>query len=160
MTPYQVNVAAEAFAALAMSQAGYDVAMQYGTTQPDWDILATKGMRLLKLQVKGSQDGGWGLFQSYIRDADYHGALAAWAAAQLPDIVYFLVQFRDVMVGNSPRCYVARPAEIVAHMGTTRGGHAYTSLRENYSYSKGIGAGHVDIIPASWSFTHERIDAV
>ena len=65
MTPYQVNVAAEAFAAVALSQAGYDVAMQYGTTQPDWDILATKGLRTLKVQVKGSQDGGWGLFQNY-----------------------------------------------------------------------------------------------
>ncbi len=63
MTPYQVNVATEAFCAVVMSQAGYDVAMQYGTTQPDWDILATKGDRTIKLQVKGSQDGGWGKFK-------------------------------------------------------------------------------------------------
>jgi hypothetical protein len=160
MTPYQVNVAAEAFAAVAMSQAGYDVAMQYGTTQPDWDILATKGQRVLKLQVKGSQDGGWGLFQSYIKNADYHGALEAWAAVQLSDILYFLVQFAKVQVGGAPRCYVARPTEILAHMKTTRGGHAYTSLRENYSYSKGRSAGHTDMIPETWLFTQERIDAL
>ena len=160
MTPYQVNVAAEAFTAVAMSQAGYDVAMQYGTTQPDWDILATKAQRTLKLQVKGSQDGGWGLFQSYIKNADYHGALDAWAKVQLPEVVYFFVQFKNVAVGASPRCYVARPPEILAHMKTTRGGHAYTSLRENYSYAKGIGVGHTDVIPAAWLLTQRRIDTV
>src|SRR5437870_2119101 len=107
MTPYQVNVAAEAFVATALSQAGYDVAMQYGTTQPHWDILATKGTRILKIQVKGSQDGGWGLFQSYIKNADYHGALEAWRVAQLPDIVYFLVQFKSIGIGQAPPCYIA-----------------------------------------------------
>ena len=75
MTSYQVNVAAEAFTCVVMSQAGYDVALQYGTAQPYWDILATKDMRILKLQVKGSQTGGWGLFQGSLKDADYHGAL-------------------------------------------------------------------------------------
>jgi hypothetical protein len=160
MTPYQVNVAAEAFAAVAMSQAGYDVAMQYGTTQPDWDVMATKGTRVLKLQVKGSQDGGWGLFQSYIKNADYHGALLSWATAQPADIVYLLVQFTGVTVAAAPRCYIARPEEIYAHMRTTRGGHAYTSLRENYAYARGVGAGHTDIIPASWAVTLERIDAI
>lgn len=160
MTKYQVNVAAEAFAATAMSQAGYDVAMQYGTTQPDWDILATKGNRTLKLQVKGSQDGGWGLFQSHLEEANYHAALDTWASKQLPDIVYFFVQFLNVAVGASPRCYLARPVEIVSHMQTTRGGHAYTSLRENYIYTKGIAAGHTDIIPAVWLLSESRIETV
>lgn len=114
----------------------------------------------LKLQVKGSQDGGWGLFQSYIKNADYHGSHDSWAAAQLSDIVYFLVQFFSIVAGAAPRCYVACPAEIIAHMKTTRGGHAYTSLRERYFYSRGIGAGHTDIIPAEWLFTQERIDAI
>jgi hypothetical protein len=160
VTPYQVNVAAEAFAAMVMSQAGYDVAMQYGTAQPNWDILATKADRTLKVQVKGSQDGGWGLFQSHIRNADYHGALDAWLIAQLTDIVYFFVQFRDVAPGMVPRSYIARPSEIVEHMRTTRAGHAYTSLREKYTYTRGLGAGHTDIIPQSWLTTLARIDAI
>jgi hypothetical protein len=134
--------------------------MQYGTKQPDWDILATKGERVLKLQVKGSQDGGWGLFQGYIRNADYHGALNEWLAAQKPDIVYFLVQFITVQLGHAPRCYIVRPTEIVAHMRTTRGGHAYTSLREKYAYIRGIGAGHTDIIPVSWLASQARIDEI
>lgn len=160
MTPYQVNVAAEAFAAVFMSQAGYDVAMQYGTTQPDWDIIATRGARTLKFQVKGSQDGGWGLFQSYIANADYHGALEAWRLVQIPDVVYFFVQFSGVLPGVAPRCYIARPEEIVAHMRTTRAGNAYTSLRENYRYVRGIGTGHTDIIPAGWGATQVRIDEI
>ena len=160
MTPYQVNVAAEGFTAFAMSQAGYDVAMQFGTTQPDWDILAIKGQRTLKLQVKGSQDGGWGLFQSYLQNVDYHGALDTWWTKQLSDIVYVFVQFKNIPVGASPRCYIARPSEILAHMKTTRGGHADTALHENHLYRRGIGAGHSDIIPASWLFTQKRIDEV
>lgn len=160
MTPYQVNVAAEAFAAVALSEAGYDVAMQYGTTQPDWDLVATKAGRTLKIQVKGSQTGGWGLFQGSIANADYHGALDTWFANQLPDIVFFFAQFKDVAVGSAPRCYIARPPEIVAHMRTTRGGNARTSLREKHTYVRGVGAGHEDIIPAAWLYTQARIDQV
>lgn len=160
MPPYQVNVAAEAFAAVFLSQAGFDVAMQYGTTQPDWDIIATKRERILKVQVKGSQDGGWGLFQNHLKNADYHGALDTWHSAQLSEIVYFLVQFSGVLPGSAPRCYIARPTEMVAHMRTTRAGHAYTSLRENYAYAKGIGAGHTDVVPKEWRATLKRIDDV
>ena len=160
MTPSQVNVAAEAFTALVMSHAGYDVAMQYGTTQPDWDIMATKGPRTLKLQVKGSQDGAWGLFQRYLKDANYHGALCAWEATQLPDLVFVLVQFKNVEVGASPRCYVARPSEILAHMKTTRRGHGETTLHENHLYRSGVGADHTDTIPASWLFSQLRIDTL
>lgn len=160
MTPYQVNVAAEAYIAVVMAQAGYDVALQYGSVQPDWDIMATKCERVLKLQIKGSQDGGWGLFQSYIKKADYHAALESWLAIQLPDIIYCFVQFIDVAIGQAPRVYIARPKEVVSHMRTTRKGFAYTSMRENYTYTRGIGAGHTDIIPAAWLISQERVDTV
>ncbi len=33
---------------------------------------------MLKVSVKGSQDGSWGLTQSYLQDANYHGAVDAW----------------------------------------------------------------------------------
>ncbi len=74
--------------------------------------------------------------------------------------MYFFVQFKGVEVGNMPRCYVARPSEIVAHMHTTRAGYGYTSLRENYAYVKGVGIGHTDVIPVGWSVSHSRIDEV
>jgi hypothetical protein len=160
MTPYQVNVAAESFVATLFSQAGFDVALQYGTTQPDWDLIATCGTHTLKLQVKGSQDGGWGLFQSYIKNADYHGALDLWLQNQADGIIYALVQFKNVSVGQIPRCYLATPRQIVDHMRTTRSGHAYTSLREVYTYSRGVGIGHTDKIPDSWRVTPELIDSL
>jgi hypothetical protein len=103
---------------------------------------------------------GWGLFQKYIRDANYHRALDEWLATQKPDVVYFLVQFMNVRIGDAPRCYIVRPAEMIVHMHTTRGGHVYTSLRENYAYSRGIGAGHRYIIPASWLASQARIDEI
>ena len=160
MTPYQVNVAGEAFAAVLFSQAGYDVAMHYGTTQPRWDLIATTGTRMLKLSVKGSQDGGWGLFQGYLEKADYHGAIDAWLKDQSQDLVYLLVQFKKVELGSAPRCYLATPKEMADHMHTTRAGHSYTSLRERHSWTGGIGKGHVDEIPESWLATQERIDAL
>ncbi|MDX6447265.1 MAG: hypothetical protein QOH71_4339 [Blastocatellia bacterium] len=160
MTQYQVNVAAEAFAAVVMSHAGYDVAMQYGTTQPDWDILATKGTRILKISVKGSQDGGWGLFQGYLENANYHGALDAWFSCQPDDLVYLFVQFMNVALDQAPRCYIARPTEILEHMRTTRGGYGYTSLREKHSWASGIAKGHSDIIPDAWRISPSRVDSI
>lgn len=159
MTKYQVNVAAEAHAAVVLSQAGYDVAMQYGTTQPDWDLLATKGEWTLRIQVKGSQNGSWGLFQKRLHEADYGRALDLWLEAQPPDLIYFLVQFKRVGVGEPPRCYIARPAEIVAHMRTVRGGHAHTALREEHRWTGGVGAGCTDRIPPTWRISQERIDS-
>ena len=143
-----------------MAQAGYDVAVQWGTTQPDWDMIAIKKLRTLKLSIKGSQDGGWGLFQSYLENARYRDALDLWLAHQPKDLIYFFVQFKEVGIGQPPRCYITRPKEIVAHMHTTRGGHAYTSLREHHRYASGIGAGHTDNIPAQWSITQKRIDRI
>jgi hypothetical protein len=160
MTQYQVNVAAEAYAAVVMSQAGYDVAMQYGTTQPDWDLMATKETRTLKISVKGSQDGGWGLFQGYLKNANYHGALDEWLTCQLEDLVYLFVQFINVPLGQAPRCFIATAADIIAHMRTTRGGHGYTSLRERHLWKTGIGAGHTDIIPEAWTISQSRIDSI
>jgi hypothetical protein len=114
----------------------------------------------LKLQVKGTQKGGWGLFQSHLKNADYHGAVDAWLSAQQSDIVYVFVQFRGISVGAAPRCYLARPAEIVRHMRGTRGGCGLTALREKHLYRRGAGAGHTDEIPKSWLASQARIDSV
>ena len=160
MTPYQVNVAGEAFAVVLFSQAGYDVAMQYGTTQPSWDMIATKGTRTLKLSVKGTQRGGWGLFQSHIENADYHKAIEDWKEEQPSDSIYLLIQFNGINLGSAPRCYLARPKEIAEHMHTTRAGRGYTSLREEYLYKKGVGKGYTDRIPNSWLVTLKRIDEI
>ena len=65
-TPWHVSVAAESITAALFAQCGYDVSVQYGANQPEYDLMVAKGERLLKISVKGSQDGGWGLSQSFM----------------------------------------------------------------------------------------------
>ena len=67
-TSWQVATAAEAFAAAQFARCGWDVSVQYGANQPEYDLVAVDGERVLKVSVKGSQDGKWGLTQSYIEN--------------------------------------------------------------------------------------------
>jgi hypothetical protein len=64
MTSRNVGVAAEAIAAAQFARCGFDVSVQYGANQPEYDLIVARGDALLKVSVKGSQDGGWGLTQS------------------------------------------------------------------------------------------------
>ena len=63
--PYHIGVAAEAYAAAVFARYDYDVSVQYGANQPEYDLIAVSGDKMLKISVKGSQDGIWGLTQSY-----------------------------------------------------------------------------------------------
>jgi hypothetical protein len=54
-----VATAAEAFAAAQFARFGYDVSVQYGANQPEYDLIIAEGRRMLKISVKGSADGGW-----------------------------------------------------------------------------------------------------
>lgn len=63
MTSWHVGVAAEAFAAGQFARYGYDVSVQYGANQPEYDLIAVSGDKMLKVSVKGSQEGSWGLTQ-------------------------------------------------------------------------------------------------
>jgi len=76
--PWHVATAAEAFAAAQFARCGWDVSVQYGANQPEYDLVAVDGEKILKISVKGSKDGAWGLTQSFISNADYHGAADAW----------------------------------------------------------------------------------
>lgn len=66
--------AAEAFTAAQFSRCGWDVSVQYGANQPEYDLVAVDGDRMLKVSVKGSKDGPWGLTQSYLEKANYGAA--------------------------------------------------------------------------------------
>ena len=70
MTSWHVGVAAEAYAAALFARFGYDVSVQYGANQPEYDLIAVSGDKMLKISVKGSQDGGWGLTQNYKKGCD------------------------------------------------------------------------------------------
>lgn len=81
VSSWHIGVAGEAFAAAQFARYGIDVSVQYGANQPEYDLIATKGDKMLKVSVKGSQDGGWGLTQGYKKGCDYHEAIDKWLAA-------------------------------------------------------------------------------
>lgn len=158
MSQYQVSVAAEACATMLFAQVGLDVSVQYGANQPEYDLIVAKGDQLLKVSVKGSQDGGWGLIQSYKKGRPYHEAIDNWAHHhKSKKVVYCLVQFKGVQLGDSPRAYLATVSEIAEQLKTQRNGHGYTSLREYYQWARGVAKGGEDQIPSSWKFSETRV---
>jgi Holliday junction resolvase-like predicted endonuclease len=159
MRPFHVSVAAEAFAAGSLAQAGCDVSVQYGANQPEYDLIASKNDRFLKISVKGSQDGGWGLIQSYKKPGvSYAAAASLWAAGQSPNVIYCFVQFQHAPIGICPGIYLATVSEVAAHLTSCRNGHGTTTLSVDYTYRKGIGVGCSDVIPTLWRFTVSRLD--
>lgn len=159
MTPRQCEIAAESYAASLLARAGYDILVQYGANQPNYDLVAEKDGVFLPISVKGSQDGGWMLAVKHkTSDRTYHEAADAWLAAQRKDIVFIFVQFLRVNFDAPPRVYVARPAEIAAHLKTQRAGQGYGSLQEgvlNIGQSK-----YNHRIPESWCFSSARLKHV
>ena len=163
-TSWQVATAAEAFAAGQFARCGWDVSVQYGANQPEYDLIASAGELILKVSVKGSKDGAWGLTQSYLQQADYHGAVDAWLDRHTSKTIFCLVQFFEVPLDALPRMYLATPAEIGAQLKAARAGHGLTTLHEYKEWTvntKAPGAaGTVDQIPAEWCFTAERLQLV
>src|SRR5579863_5050150 len=100
---WQVSTAAESFAAGQFARYGWDVSVQYGANQPEYDLVAVDGDRTLKVSVKGSRDGGWGLTQTYLSKADYHTAADAWLKKHSKKTVFCFVQFKHVLVTDLPR---------------------------------------------------------
>ena len=50
-------------------------------------MIAVSGDKILKISVKGSQDGSWGLTQGYKKGCDYHEAIAKWLEMEESDIL-------------------------------------------------------------------------
>lgn len=157
MTPRQCEIAAEAYAASLLAQAGYDVLVQYGANQPHYDLVASKGSTFLPVSVKGSQDGGWMLAVKYKKDgATYQDAIERWLDAQRLDVVFMFIQFFGVVIGELPRVYIARPSEIAAHMKTQCHGRGYGALEEDCRRIR-PGSKYDHKIPSTWSFSLERL---
>ena len=116
---------------------------------------------MMKVSVKGSKDGGWGLTQSYITNADYRGAADAWLARHSRKTVFCLVQFKGIEVTQLPRMYLATPVEIAAWLKAAAGGRGDTILYERHVWSKRArSAGTIDLIPEQWLFTDARLNEV
>lgn len=158
MTPRQCEIAAESYAACLFAQAGYDVLVQYGANQPHYDLVAERGGQFLPISVKGSQDGGWMLAVKYKdNNVSYHEAIERWFTAQRSDVIFVFVQFLGVILGSSPRVYIARPKEIAAHMKTQCHGRGHGSLQENYRRMR-PGSKYDHQIPDEWLFSSARLD--
>lgn len=160
MTPRQCEIAAESYAASILARSGYDVLVQYGANQPNYDLVAVKDKRMLKVSVKGSQDGGWMLAVRYVKPGvNYHAAIDLWLSNQPNDVVFLFVQFRGVSIGEAPRVYISKPAEIAAHMKTQCDGRGHGSLQEDYKRDA-PGSKYNHKVPNSWQFTSNRFDKI
>ena len=158
VSSWHVKVAAEAFAAGLFARCGLDVSVQYGADQPEYDLIIAKGERLLKVSVKGSQDGSWGLTQSYLKNADYHGATDTWLRRHKPRTILCFVQFKGVPLDSLPRVYLATPAEVAQRLKDTAKGRGDTILYEEHRWSaRAYAAGTVERIPENWCFSKERV---
>lgn len=160
MTPYQVGVSAEAFAAALFARAGFHVSVQYGANQPGYDLIVERNRKSHLISVKGSQDGGWGLTQNYLESADYHRAIDLWMAKHGEDLIFCLVQFQNKMPEEMPDVFLATCAEIGAHLKASGGGLSDTILHMSKAWKTGKKAGIVDAIPVSWRFTKTRIEQI
>lgn len=162
MNSWQVSVAAEAIAAGQFARAGCDVSVQYGANQPEYDLIVAKGERLMKVSVKGSQDGSWGLVQSDLAKlgkANYHGAIDAWLNRHGSRTVFCFVQFENAKLDEMPRLYLARPSEVAERLKATAKGRGDTILYEKHSWGpRAVGAGTIEQIPDNWRFSEERIE--
>jgi hypothetical protein len=158
-TNWHVATAAEAIAAAQFARLGFDVSVQYGANQPEYDLMIDNGAQTLKVSVKGSQDGGWGLSQSQLANADYHGAAAAWRARHKARTILCLVQFKGVAVDAMPRIYVATPDEIEAKLRAASGGRGDTIIYENYVRGpQAAGAGTAERLPDEWRLSEARLN--
>ena len=141
MTSWHVGVAAEAFAAAQFARFRYDVSVQYGANQPEYDLIA----------------GGWGLTQSYKKGCDYHEAIQKWLDGHHKKTIFCLVQFQGTAENEMPRMYLASPAEIAEVMNASAGGRGETILYEYHKWGpRAAGSGTIDRIPEEWKFTEER----
>ena len=163
---WHISVAAEAITAAQFARCGFDVSVQYGADQPEYDLIVAKGHRLLKVSVKGSQDWGWGLTQSYLapatkrsgKKADYHGAIDLWLEKHGHRTVICFVQFGGVKPDQMPRLYLATPADVAQRLRETSKGRGDSILYERQEWTaRAHGAGSVDAIPAAWKFSEQRI---
>lgn len=158
---YHVGVAAEAIAAAQFARMGLDVSVQYGANQPEYDLIVGRGSDLLKVSVKGSQDGKWGLTQKYLVNANYHAAADQWLAAHSSSTVCCLVQLKGASFDEMPRVYLAWPQEIAARLKETSRGRGETILYEDHTWAKNASAaGDREIIPPHWKLTPERMNEI
>ena len=158
---WHVSTAAEAIAAAQFARLGFDVSVQYGANQPEYDLMIARDDQILKISVKGSADGSWGLSQSRLSNANYHAAAEAWLVRHKPHTALCLVQFNRVPFDQMPRIYLAWPSEIAARLKMASGGRGDTILYEEHTRGpRAAGAGNIERLPEDWLLSSVRMDRI
>jgi hypothetical protein len=164
---WQVTVAAQGIAAAQFARCGFDVSVQYGADKPKYDLVVAKAGNLLKISVKGSEDGLWNLAQPFLKratdlsriNADYAGAINLWLDHHGARTWCCLIQFKDVSIGELPRIYLASPQEVAQKLRGAAMGRGDTTLYEECEWIyPGDRAGTADKLPAEWRFSQQRIE--
>jgi hypothetical protein len=163
---WPVSVGAEGIAAAQFARCGFDVLVQAGHDKPSYDLVVTNAGNLLKISVKGSDDGRWRLTQSYFaRTAnskgkmnDTHRAIDLWLDIHGARTVYCLVQFEGVALHQLPRIYLAAPSDIAVRMRESAERLGDSVLHEQYEWiSPDNGGRTLEALPSGWLFSRERI---
>ena len=161
MNSWHVGVAAEAIAAAQFARYAYYVSVQYGANQPEYDLIAESEGKMLKISVKGSKDGAWGLTQSLKKGRTYHEAIDEWLNKHHKKTIFCLVQFENITDNELPKMYLATPNEIAEVMRRERKGLGDTILYMNHTWGPTAQAyGTTDKIPEEWLFTRDRADKI
>jgi len=159
MNSWHVGIAAEAFAAGLFARCGLDVSVQYGANQPEYDLIVANKDNMLKISVKGSQDGSWGLTQDYKKARSYYEAIDAWLSAHSKATVFCFVQFYKIAIDELPHVYLATPLEVAEALKKSSNGRGDTILHEHHTWGKTASAfGTTDDIPDTWKFSKARIE--
>ncbi len=162
---WPITLGAECMAAAQFARCGFDVLVQPGRDKSWYDLAVTRAGNLLKVSVKGSEDGRWSLAQSYTRRGpemggsrvDCRGAIDMWLDSYGSKTICCLVQFEDVAIGQLPRIYLAFPHEIAAHMRQALQRTGQCGLFERYEWLSESGQLELEMLPLGWRFSMERI---
>jgi hypothetical protein len=159
MTPHQCDVASKSYTTCLLAQSGYDVLSHHsGLNHPPYDLIALKNGHSIPFCVRGSVDGRWMLTVRYVRGT-YIAAIDKWLSIQLTEIVYAFVTFANTQVGEAPRVYIARPAEIAKQLKSQCFGRGHGVLHEDTQvYSPG--SRYKDKVPSGWLYSTHRINTL
>jgi hypothetical protein len=164
MATWHVSTAAEAIAAAQFARLGCDVSVQYGANQPEYDLMIARGDPMLKISVKGSSDGGWGLTQSQLTQwrktnpdgpTNYIATADMWLTRHKSRTALCFVNFRDVPLDGMPRIYLAWPNEVADKLKSARNGLGDTILYDLPPRNSAKA-----VVSTEWIMTEERVKSL
>ena len=166
-SPWQVTIGAEGIAAAQFARCGFDVSVQSGPNKPWYDLVVAKAGNLLKVSVKGSDDGSWALADPFLKrtadlkgkQANYKGAIDMWLDHHGSRAVCCLVQFQSVSIGELPRIYLASPREIAQKLRDAADRLGSPTLYERYRWAPELdGPESMVELPEDWFFSEGRVE--